>query len=162
MSAAKGWSDFERAAPDFASAARRLFVGEDGVAIGFLATASAGGNPHLGPVCPIFCADHLYLSAGARTPKVRDLRGNPRFALHAFLAANDEELQLRGPVLEITGEAERSAVHEAIPFAAFDRDDPIFRLDVSSSVWVYWENAGQPDTRPVRRRWSATGSGVST
>jgi hypothetical protein len=44
-------------------------------------------------------------------------------------------------------------VHDAIPFPSFQRTDPIFRLSVERALWVYWERAGQPDTRAVRRRW---------
>lgn len=148
------WADFERGAPEMAAAGRRRLVGEDGVAIGFLATTSPAGVPHLSPVCPIFCGDHLYLSAGTRTPKVRDLRDNGAWVLHAFLGENDEELQLAGCGVEVLDADERASVHEAIPFAAFGRDDPIFRLEIERALWVFWERVGQPDTRAVRRRWS--------
>jgi hypothetical protein len=147
------WAEFEDAAPEFASAGRRLLVGDDGVAIAFLATVSAQGRPRLAPVCPIFCGDHVYLSAGSHTPKLRDLRANNVYALHAFLGENDEEFQVSGSSSEVRDPAERSAVHQAIPFAAFNRDDPIFRLGVERALWVYWERVGQPDTRPERRRW---------
>lgn len=144
---------FAAAAPDFAAAARRLFVGADGVAIGFLATARAEGRPHLAPVCPVFCGDDLYVVAVARSPKAADLRANGAFALHAFLGANDEELQLAGAAAEVTHAEERAAVHAAIPFASFDRADPVLRLGIERALWVYWERPGQPDTKAVRRRW---------
>ncbi len=153
----KSWSEFERAAPEFAAAARRLLIGADGVAIGFLATASASGTPHLAPVCPIFGEGHLYLCAAARSPKVRDLRGNGAFVLHALLGADDEELQLAGGSAEVVDPAERAAVHQAIAFPAFDRSDPIFRLEIERALWVYWERVGTPDTRAIRRRWPQRG-----
>jgi hypothetical protein len=148
-----GWSESEASAPEFGAAARRLFVGSDGVAIGFLATVSARGAPHLSPVCPIFAGEHLYLSAGAHTPKAADLRDTGLYVLHAFLAAHDEELQLAGRALEVHDPAERAAVHAAIPFAAFKPADPIFRLRIERALWVHWERVGQPDTKAVRRRW---------
>lgn len=132
-------------------------VGDDGVAIAFLATAGAAGRPHLSPVCPIFCGDDLYLSAGKRTPKQRDLRENGSFALHAFLAADDEEFQLAGTAGEVLEAAQRSAVHDAIRFPSFDAEDPIFRFDFERALWVYWEWVGEPDTRAVRKRWVASG-----
>ena len=147
------WAEFERAAPDFAAAGRRLLVGSDGGAIGFLATVGRRGAPHMAPVCPIFCDDHLYLSAGIATPKVRDLRNDGAFALHAFLGQNDEEFQIAGSAAEVTDPAERGAVHDAIPFAAFNRADPIFRLVIERALWVYWERVGRPDTKAIRRRW---------
>jgi hypothetical protein len=151
--AESSFAAFASAAPAFAAAARRLFVGADGVAIGFLATVSAAARPHLAPVCPVFCGDDLYLVAAAHSPKTADLRADGAFALHAFLGANDEEFQLAGRAREVTAAEERAAVHAAIPFASFRRDDPIFRLGVERALWVYWERAGQPDTKAVRRRW---------
>ena len=154
------WTELEAAAPDFAKAARRLFIGSDGVAIGFLATASREGAPHIAPVCPIFAEDNLYLSAGTHTPKVRDLRGNPSFALHSFLGQNDEEFQLIGSSCEVTSEDERDTAHKAIRFGSYDKDHPIFRLSIGVALWIYWENAGQPDTKAVRKRWDASANAI--
>ncbi|MGH0035743.1 MAG: pyridoxamine 5'-phosphate oxidase family protein [Myxococcota bacterium] len=147
------WAEFEASAPELGATGRRLLVGRDGVAIGFLASAAPGGPPHLSPVCPIFCDRDLYLSAGRPTPKARDLREGGGYVLHAFLGENDEEFQVAGSASEVDDLAERRSVHEAIPFAAFDREDPVFRLSVERALWVHWERVGQPDTRPVRRRW---------
>ena len=147
------WSDFEEHAPDFAAAGRRRLVGSDDVAIGFLATVSALGKPRLAPVCPIFCAPDLYLSAGTRTPKVADLRERGTYTLHAFLDENDEEFQISGVATEITDSPQRSAIHRAIPFKAFKTEDPIFCLRIDRALWVYWEQVGKPDTKAVRKRW---------
>lgn len=147
------WAGFEDRAPGLAAAGRRLLVGSDGVAIGFLATATPDGTPHLSPVCPVFCGDELYLSAGRRTPKVRDLQRGGAYVLHAFLGENDEELQVAGRAVQVEDAAELRAVHQAIPFAAFDTADPVFRLSIERALHVFWERAGQPDTRAVRRRW---------
>lgn len=135
-------------------------MGSDGVAIGFLATVTKSNAPRLSPVCPIFCGDDVYLSVGAATPKVEDLRARTAYVLHAFLGEDDEELQFSGIASEVTDSGERAAVHQAIPFAAFEKGDPIFRLRVDRSLWVYWERAGQPDTRAVRRRWPSPGGTV--
>ncbi len=147
------WAEFEAAAPDFAANGRLLLVGPDGVAIAFLATVSRQGIPRLAPVCPIFCGDHLYVSAGRHTPKVSDLRATSAYVLHAFLGPDDAEFQVAGHATEVENATERSDVHAAIPFAAFDREDPIFCLSIDRSLWVYWERVGQPDTAAVRRRW---------
>lgn len=149
------WSEFELAAPEFAAAGRRLLVGADGIAIGFLATAASPARPHIAPVCPVFGPEALYLSAAAGSPKARDLRENGGFALHAFLGANDEEFQLAGRAAEVLDADERRTVHAAIPFPAYKEDDPLFRLDPARALWVYWERVGTPETRAVRRRWPA-------
>lgn len=146
------WARFEALEPELAAAGRRLLVGADGVAIGFLASAGARG-PHIAPVCPIFSAGSLYLIAAERTPKARDLRERGAFALHACLGAHDEEFQIGGRAREVGERAERERVHGDVRFAAFGRDDPIFRLGVERALWVSWERPGQPGTRPVRRSW---------
>ena len=149
------WREFETESPAIAEAGQRLLVGPDGVAIAFLATASGNGTPHLAPVCPIFSDGRLYLSAASSTPKVRDLRENPRFALHSFLGANDEEFQIRGVATEVESSRERNTVLSAIKFGSFDASHPIFDLSIARALWVHWERVGEPDTRPVRRSWSA-------
>lgn len=155
------WTGFEAEAGEMAEAGRRVLVGNDGVAIAFLATAGASARPtpHLAPVCPIFAGDGLYVSAAGRSPKVYDLREGGGFALHAFLGANDEEFQVAGRAIEVDDPDERARVHEAIAFPAFDREDPIFRFDIRRALWVYWERVGQPDTKAVRRRWAEGGMG---
>ncbi len=154
------WANFERESPEVAEAGRRLLVGEDGVAIAFLSTCNRSHSPHISPACPIFAADHLYLSVAGRTPKLRDLRESGEFALHAFLAENDEEFQVSGGVGEIRDPSERSAVHEAIPFPSFQREDPIFRLVITRALWVHWERPGLPDMKAIRRRWSEQAEAV--
>jgi hypothetical protein len=145
------WTDFARTVPDFAAAGKRLLTPSDDVSIGFLATI--GDSLHLAPVCPIFSDAGVYLSVGASTPKRADLERDGRYVLHAFLAANDEEFRIGGRAAYVAAEADRSRVHAAIRFGAFDRTDPVFVLDIEESMWGYWENAGRPGTRPIRRVW---------
>jgi hypothetical protein len=149
------WAEFASDAPAIASAGARRLVGADGIAIGFLATVSARGGPRLAPVCPIFCGDELYVSTASRSPKVEDLRRRRQYALHAFLGENDEEFQMSGRAIEVTEDAERAAVHAAIPFRSFSAADPLFRLAIDRVVWVYWERVGEPDTYAMRRSWRA-------
>jgi hypothetical protein len=156
----KRWDELEAEAGELARAGRRLLGGADGLPIGFLATADARGRPHLAPVCPIFAERSLYLSASGGSPKVRDLRENGRFSLHAFLGDGDEEFQILGSAREVTAPEERERVHEAIPFGGFDRTHPVFELRIARALWVAWENFGQPDTRAVRRRWPAVEDGT--
>ena len=145
------WDEFARVAPDFAAAGMRLLIKDQGVAIGFLATVHR--CLHLAPVCPIFCTPGMYLCAGGTTPKRIDLERDGRYVLHAFLGENDEEFRISGRAALVTDEAERARVHAAIRFGAFNRADPLFRFDVDGAMWGYWENAGKPDTRPIRRVW---------
>jgi hypothetical protein len=88
-----------------------------------------------------------------RTPRASDLRSSGTYVLHALLGAHDEEVPVAGRAREVSDTAERAAVHAAIRFAAFGREDPIFHLAIERALWVHWERVGQPDTRPVRRRF---------
>ena len=148
------WARFAHEAPELAAAGERLLCGPDGVSIAFLATGSAA-SLHLSPVCPVFCDAEIHLVASSHTPKVSDLRAAGRYVLHAFLGASDEEFQIAGTAAEITRSDERARVQRAVRFASFGREDPIFRLDVARALWASWERVGQPDTRPIRRRWRA-------
>lgn len=147
------WGDFASAAPELALAGRRLLAPRGEAPIGFLATV--GVDVHLAPVCPIFSGRGVYLSVAAGSPKRGDLDRDGRFALHAFLGSSDEEFRITGRGVLVSDETERARVHAAIEFGAFDNSDPIYRLSVERALWGYWENAGQPNTRPVRRTWRA-------
>jgi len=148
------WAEFEKQAVDLAALGWRL-LGADDVAIGFMATVAHDGSPRMAPVCPIFANGNAYLSAGSKTPKRDDLSRDGRYVLHAFLGKNDEEFQIAGRAIEVTDPQERAAVHRAIKFAVYNPDDPIFLLDIERCLWVFWENVGQPNTRPIRKRWKA-------
>lgn len=145
------WVDLARREPELAAAGERLLGPQGDVAIGFLATVSAAGLPHLAPVCPITCDGALYLSVGARSPKRRDLDGTGRYVLHAFLGANDAEFRISGRAQRIDAAAQRRRVQAAIRFGAFGPDDPIYRLWIEHAFHGCWEDVGQPGTRPVRR-----------
>ena len=146
------WAEFAREAPEFAGAGERLLRPDGGVMIGFLATVGADGTPHIAPVCPIAAEGALYLSAGAGTPKIRDLVERRRYVLHAFLGEGDEEFQITGDATLIEHADERARVHAAITFQ-YGAEDPIFRLDVERCLWAHWVKPGQPGTYPVKRRW---------
>lgn len=144
------WCDLAAQRPDFAAAGARLFS-QFGVA--WLATTGAGG-PRVAPVCPILTGPALYVIVARHTPKYRQLRRDPRYALHACLGADDEEFVVRGTVHEVGAAAERSAVQQAATFS-FKPDDPILRLAVTHIHWCYWQHVGQPNTSAIRQRWSA-------
>jgi hypothetical protein len=143
---------FEASAPGLASAAKRLLTEDGGAAVAWIATVARDGRPRIAPFCPIFSGEDALICAGRKTPKRADLENDGRYVLHAMLGDNDEELQLGGRGVQVTEPAEIARVQADISFQ-FDAEDPIFRLTVERCLWGYWENAGQPGTRPVRRRW---------
>lgn len=78
------WFEFESCtAADFASAAKRLMIGHDGVAIAYLAWFT-DNKPNPSPVGPVFSGNG-YLTTSKTTPKAEVLSINPGFALHTIL-----------------------------------------------------------------------------
>lgn len=143
-----GWGSFAKEQPALAASGMRLFGGEK-AAIGFIATVARDGRPRMAAVSLIFTEGRMYLSVGATTPKRFDLASDGRYVLHAFLGENDgendEEFQVSGRAKLVLDDAERGRVHEAIAFI-FERDNPIFVLDIVRCLWGYWEKVGQPGT----------------
>jgi hypothetical protein len=73
------WQRFEHDAPELAAFGReRLQAGAS-----YLATTRADGSPRVHPVNPKVHGGHLSVYMFPNSPKVADLRRDPRFALHA-------------------------------------------------------------------------------
>ncbi|MFL5951310.1 MAG: pyridoxamine 5'-phosphate oxidase family protein [Gaiellaceae bacterium] len=95
------WSDFERAAPALAGAARARL---EATRIALLGTIRADGSPRISPIEPFFAGQHLLLGAMARSAKARDLERDARCALHSSISdpdAGETEFKLYGRVTEV-------------------------------------------------------------
>jgi len=150
--ASLGWGQFAERAPELAAAGRRL-LRLDHHPLAFLATVTGEGRPRVAPVCPILAGVELYISVGAQTPKLRDLREGAAFVLHALLGVNDEEFQVAGHVVEVRDAMERATVHRAIRFPVYNPADPVFTLRIDRCHWAVWD---KPAERPTRRAsWRA-------
>ena len=146
------WEQFEALAPEISAAGKRLLYAPDAPEqgeVGLLATVDAGGTPRIAPVCPIFCTPGIYLLVARKTPKCAHLASNGMYALHALIGASDEEFQISGTVRAVTSIEERAVVIEAIPFPAYDPNDPIFELLIDRALNVSWPTPG----KSVRRAW---------
>ncbi len=146
------WHEFAEAEPAIAEVGLSLLYRENQGEVAILATVDEGGRPRVAPVSPIFCEDGLYLSVGAHTPKVRHLKHNGLYALHALLGADDLEFQISGSVREVDNRAEHDRVVAAIPFSSFDASDPIFELLLERALTVTWT---KPATRGSKSAWVA-------
>jgi hypothetical protein len=146
------WERFEREAPELAARGKKLIQGQY---LAFLATVRSDGRPRLHPVCPVFADGGLYVATRPVSPKVRDLRSNEFYALHAMLGADDEEFLIFGKVAREesadTIEAMRCAAKHTIR-----TDDLIFEFLIEKCLWGVWENVGKPDTFAHRKRWVAS------
>ncbi len=155
------WAQFAQAAPEMATLGLKLlkkFPGEElRPEIAYLATVQENGSPQVHPVCPVIVGEHLYVSIGPKSPKLRDLRRGGRYMIHALPGTDDTEFSVRGRATEANDAATRAEVVAAAAACGLNikEHEIVFRFDIERADTAHWENVGQPNTRPVRRKWVA-------
>ncbi|MFP4513845.1 MAG: pyridoxamine 5'-phosphate oxidase family protein, partial [Acidimicrobiales bacterium] len=143
------WAEFEMGAPDLAAAARRLLA-QHGLA--YLGTVRPDGGPRVHPVAPVLTDAHLLVAIGDWSPKWRDLRRDPRCILHLLPGPADDEVVMgcrateRSELFEVASAAASHTIHA---------DDHVIELEIDRFDHGWWERVGQPDTAPIRYRWTA-------
>jgi hypothetical protein len=145
------WQAMADAAPGLAAfGAERL---HDQVA--YLATLKPGGSPRLHPVRPVIASGRLFVFTEETSPKVIDLDGDGRYALHAT-ATGDEPWDLREFVVEgLARRVDDATTREsANAGSAFPRNEHflLFELEVERAMSTVYGGDG----RPHRERWRAT------
>ena len=148
------WAQFAEAEPEMAALALQLLSNEK-FQIGYLATVRKDGAPRVHPVCPVLAGNHIYLAIGPQSPKLNDLRRDGRYMLHAMPGKDDAEFNIRGQATEANDANTHAEVEQAASAVGLNvkPSEVLFRLDIEQAATTYWENVGQPDTRPIRRRW---------
>jgi hypothetical protein len=133
------WREFAEREPELASHGLRLLLIDTpempGAGLGYLATIKADGSPRIHPISPALHDGRLWAFIVRASPKLRDLRRDPRFALHAWPRPfepdgwNDEEWYAEGEAQSVDDEATREAVAGIVG----DRPDTgeIFELRLS-------------------------------
>jgi hypothetical protein len=107
------WNGFRAAEPGLAEAGRALLYQFGGLGLAFLGTVRADGGPRLHPMCPILVPDGLF-GLLEPSPKLNDLRRDPRCALHSFPPAeNEDAFYVTGRVELPTSAALRATVDRA-------------------------------------------------
>jgi hypothetical protein len=160
-------------APELARAAERLWPGiialdrgdpvprgTPAFAISYLASVRPDGGPRLHPFCPILAAGRLFAAIPESSPKGRDLRRDPRCAIHAQPGPEDDELCIRAAARERSDDpvsrdtirtvVMRSQVGGMIESVSVD---PLFEFDIERVDVARWLDIGQPGTRAVRLHW---------
>ncbi len=156
------WGEFAKVEPEMARLGLRLLKKLPGEElqpeIAYLATVRADGSPRLHPVCPVVAGEHLYVSIGGDSAKLRDLRRDGRYMIHAMPGKDDAEFSVRGRASEANDPSTRSLVVEAATASGINTGEReiVYRFDIERADTAYWENVGQPNTRPVRRKWVAS------
>ena len=144
------WAQFAAAEPELAAYGWQLLRQEQGYA--FLATVSPAGAPRVHPVVPFVASGRLYVSIVARSPKVADLRANPRYMLHATVGDNDTEFAVRGDAHELIDLREGDQVREQqeLNDVELHTDCVLFALDMQRVDAAIWD-----DGPPHRQTWRA-------
>ncbi len=152
------WAEFAEAAPEMAALGSELRA-EFGLA--FLATVRRDGSPRNHPVCPFIVRGQLFIATNPKSPKRHDLRRDGRYVLHMLPGENDAEFQVRGRVrlvedaetqAMVLAEGPRAGVQPDGALLNLSPEELLFEYDVEEALSGHWENVGQPDTYPVRKR----------
>ncbi len=143
------WEEFASAAPEIAALGLKQF---EKFQIAYLATVRKDGSPRVHPVSPIIADGRMFVVTAPTSPKRLDLARDGRYVIHALPGKDDAEFLIRGRAHRVTDEATRADVTAAAGHTIHDHDW-IFEYDVQEAMLAYWENVGQPDTRPVREFW---------
>lgn len=139
------WGEFELAAPELAAFGRERLDG----AVCFQATVRADGSPRVHPVEPWIAEGLLLVRFRARSPKVREVSRDGRYALHSPMDNPD------GIGGEFVAFGQVARVPDDHPAAApFQRDAPyplaFYAMSVDEAVGTTYEG---PDLTPMYRRW---------
>ncbi|MDZ4279051.1 MAG: pyridoxamine 5'-phosphate oxidase family protein [Dehalococcoidia bacterium] len=151
------WDEFAKAAPEMAELGLKQ-LNKFGLA--YLATVRKDGAPRVHPVCPFVAEGRLFVATAPTSPKRLDLQRDGRYVLHFLPGKNEEEFLVRGRATRVTDPATRAMAVEAARNAPqhvgglnVKPEEWLFEYDIEEAATTYWENVGQPNTRPIRRKW---------
>ena len=152
------WSEFRDAEPDLAEAGRALLYQFGGVGLAFLATVRADGGPRMHPMCPVLVPEGLF-GLIEPSPKLQDLRRDPRCALHSFPPAqNEDAFYVTGRVELPADPALREAVDRAfLAERHLDRPPPGFEdqtlVEFRVGTCLLTRTTGHGDWAPKHTVW---------
>ncbi|WP_158263061.1 pyridoxamine 5'-phosphate oxidase family protein [Amycolatopsis sp. CA-128772] len=146
------WQDFAEGSPEAAAWGKKI-LSKYGIA--YLATVREDGAPRVHPVCPAFLGAEIYIGVMGSSPKLHDLRRDPRFVLHALPGPQDAEFTLRGRVRLFPEEL----AAELLRKRAASGDDVVtttfFFLDIERADYAAYETAKGLRPVPTRTAWHA-------
>src|SRR6187402_895465 len=137
------WLRMAEARPEMEARARELFLIEQSDApgpagLGYLATVRADGGPRVHPVSPAVIDGRLYVYVLLSSPKLRDLQGDGRYALHSWPKPftddgfDDEEFYLTGRATAVDSDE----LHRRVSAAVGDKPESgaSFELDIERAM----------------------------
>jgi hypothetical protein len=159
------WADLATADPELAAFGANLVQAQVPAKLrrpdsftgyAFIATVRKDGGPRVHPLCPVMAGGRLYVTTLPASPKLYDLQRDGRYALHAFLGAEDAEFSVRGRAKEVH-DGGVQALLEAAAEGWAPIHEHIFELEIDRADSTAWANFGTPEAHAVRRRWVAGG-----
>lgn len=150
----KRWNEFEADSTAMAEAGRALIYHHK-VGLGYLATVRPDGGPRLHPVCPTIANGGLYVFIGNKSPKLRDLLRDGRYALHSFpIPEGDDEFYVTGGAVREDSPAVRKIVYDVYTATgAHTSDDTLFELLLERAL--HSKYGPRPSWPPVYTKWRA-------
>jgi hypothetical protein len=144
------WGAFAAAAPELAQTGRRLLY-RTGAGEALIATVRDDEPPRIHPIAVAVVGEGLYCFI-LPSPKLRDLREDGRFALHAYPdAERPHEFQLRGRV-RLVDDATRATLAPDWSFSVGAA--PAFEFLIEDAVLGVRDS--RDDWPPLYTVWSAT------
>jgi len=130
------WGEMAADRPEMEARARELYLIEQPYApgpagLGYLATVRADGGPRVHPVSPAVLDGRLYVYCLLSSPKLRDLQGDGRYALHSWPKPftddgfDDEEFYLSGRATPVADDELHRRISQTVgdkPAYRYERD----------------------------------------
>jgi hypothetical protein len=154
------WIDVTHAAPELAVTVQQRF---DAHGVALLATIRRDGSPRLGGLEPLFANGELWLGMMPDSRKGKDLRRDPRFALHSTIAdkkAVDGDARISGRAVVVEDDEVKATF--AAAFAAANGYSPgdgpfeLVRADIGEIMFL------KPDGDHLTITWWNERDGLHT
>ena len=145
---AESWQKLEQEALQLAAFGKARLDGK----VAYLATVQDSGWPRVHPVTPIIGDGKCFIFAEPESSKVRDLRGNGRYALHCGMtdsSGSSGEFKMVGMAVEVSDTATREAAEAVCSFRP-SASYLLFELTIAEVASTAYRGG-----RPDRRRWVA-------
>ena len=145
------WPEFAAQEPELAALGRKLLAEEHGYV--FLATVAKDGSPRVHPIVALIGDRGPIVAVKQGSPKLADLRRDPRLALHSTVhPPDDEEFSIRGIAHELVGPEARQAALEGATIGGSLDKMVLFELELLHIGHATWPSPGVT----TRRRWRPT------
>jgi hypothetical protein len=132
------WNAFERAARDLARRGRERF---ERTHLALIATLREDGSPRISPIEPYILGGHLVIGV-MRSAKQRDLRRDPRCALHSRVTdinASEGEFKIYGRAVPLDRSELRGADSDAWWAGRPKESYVLFSIEIDSASFVTYD-----------------------